>query len=104
MWLPVLWSDTFMHWRPGVLADPRVRHFRDAHDDAGRWFLREVTHRDRQGAKIEWDAAFVYPPGARWDTVPAPLLHWGHPVIADRQALERALLPFLGTPPGAGGP
>ena len=100
VWMPVLWSDRFMNWRPSTLPDPRVTHFRDAQQEAGRWFQREVTHGQRKGG-IEWDASFVYPAGARWDSVPAPLSHWGRTVYGDREGLRQALLPLLGASPSA---
>jgi len=99
VWMPMLWSDSFMKWRPSTLPDPRVTHFRDAHLEAGRWFRREVTHGQREGKEIEWDASFVYPAGARWDSVPAPLIHWGSTVFDDREELRHALLPLLGAKP-----
>lgn len=92
VWLPVLWSDFRWTWRP-VLTDSRVTNFWDGRGEVGRWFLPNVTH--REGARIEWDAYFVYPPAARWDTLPAPLLHWGRPVSDEQEELQRALLPLL---------
>jgi hypothetical protein len=94
-----------MNWRPSTLPDPQVTHFRDTQQEAGRWFRSEVTHAQR---KVEWDAYFVYPAGARWDSVPAPLSHWGRTVYGDREGLRHALLPLLGkrsrsTPPGSAG-
>ena len=92
VWLPVLRSDFRWLWRP-ILTDPRVTNFWDGEGEVGRWFLANVTH--SEGAKIEWDAYFVYPPGALWNTTPAPLLRWGGPVHYELAELQRALLPLL---------
>jgi len=92
VWLPVLWSDFRWTWRP-ILVDSRVTNFWDGQGEVGHWFLDHLTH--REGAKIEWDADFLFPPGARWNGVPAPLLHYGRPVRDDEDELRLALLPLL---------
>jgi hypothetical protein len=74
------------------LRDPRVVQLWDADHALGRWYEAEVT---RRGAGIEWDAFFVYPPGARWDPDGARPTAWGRTVIGKGEQLRAALLPLL---------
>jgi len=93
VWFDVLWTDTRWALRSDLLDDPRVEQFWDPEGKTGRWFLREVTH--RQGAEMEWDAYFLYPPEARWTAAPAPLVSWGRTVLGSGKELARNLAPLL---------
>ena len=97
VWFNMVWRDSRARWRSDLLTDPRVTHFWDERRETGRWFLDEVTR--REGAQVEWDAYFVYPPSARWDAAPAPLTGWGRTVLGNQEGLRRALLPLLEIPP-----
>jgi hypothetical protein len=62
--------------------------------------MKNVTH--RAGAeKIEWDAYFLYPAGAKWAALPQPLTSWGRPVLQTGGELRQNLLPLLSPIPGA---
>jgi hypothetical protein len=56
--------------------------------------MDNVTHRGGI-EKVEWDASFLYPAGARWVSVPEPLTSWGRTVIGSGEELRQNLLSLL---------
>jgi hypothetical protein len=86
-------TDDRARWQPGLLDDPRVRHFWDEEKIVGRWFAAqdEAIGVEFDGETL-WDVFLVFPRDARWDELPRPLLSWGRPIIYERKALRRALL------------
>jgi hypothetical protein len=80
-----------MESTPDVLADPRVRHFRDQEKIAGKWF---ANFNGRDG--VIWDVYYVFGPDARWDNTPVPAVLSGSLVINDTEAIIAAVESVLG--------
>jgi hypothetical protein len=83
VWFPVLPGDASATVDKRLLTDKRVTNFWDPHRTVSNWFSHHVT--DQPG--ITWDAYFLYGPDATWDSMPAPLVSSGSPVIGRRDSL-----------------
>ena len=75
---------------PALLPDKRVTSLWDGQAISTRWFSR-VTH-----FNPTWDYYMLFPPGARWGSVPGPVASQGGPVIAASSQLLAAIRPMLG--------
>ena len=94
----VVWFDAFegderSRVPVDLLADRRVAQFWDERKAAGRWYAAFTRPGDPEW--VEWDAFFVYPPGATWDEAGARPLAWGRTVIGKREELLAALSPLF---------
>ena len=93
VWFDMFDGDERATVDTGLLSDPRVTHFWDEGKAAGRWYA--AFTRPGDPAWVEWDAFFVYPPGATWDVSGTRPLRWGRTVVAKREDLRAALAPLL---------
>ncbi|HEX2463650.1 MAG TPA: hypothetical protein VHR17_03430 [Thermoanaerobaculia bacterium] len=93
VWFSMVDTDERERWQPGLLDDPRVRHFWDEGKVAGRWF---AAHDQTLGVDFEgetlWDVFFVFSRDARWNELPTAMTAWGRPVIQEKRMLRRAVL------------
>jgi hypothetical protein len=86
VWEPVLASDVAPPAPVLVekLADPRVHRYWDPQLLLSK--TMQAAHRDDPKCLLEgdepvWDAVFLYPPDARWDSAPPRAQFCGRPVI-----------------------
>ena len=89
----VVWVPFMSGYRgainPALLPDNRVTSFWDGNAISSRWFSR-VTH-----FLPTWDYYMLFPPHARWGSVPGPITSQGGPVIAVSGQLLAAIRPML---------
>ena len=71
------------------MTDPRVIHFWDENKLAGRWFKENVV--PDYGARIIWDAYFLYGLEAEWRKIPQPMIRWGRTIMDKREELLREI-------------
>jgi len=62
-----------------ILPDGRVTSLWDQKAISSQWFSQHVTGQPGP----TWDYYLLFPAGARWGTVPGPIVSQGGPVIAD---------------------
>ena len=84
VWFEMLSGDARDAWNPAVLADPRVRHFWDAHWVAGRWYSKQVFGDDG----IAWDVYLLYGPTVEWGTSPPAPISKGGDIITTTDTLR----------------
>ena len=89
VWFDMFEGDERATVDPGLLRDPRVTHLWDDGKAAGRWYARFTRPGDPED--VEWDAFFVYPPGATWDRSAAQPARWGRTIVNKREDLRAAL-------------
>ncbi len=92
VWFNVLPSDHRSRWDEDLLTDPRATHYWDEERILGRWYKEVVGF---PYDVIAWDVGYLYGPEAVWDDTPGPYLGIGHTIIGQKDALMRALEPFL---------
>lgn len=91
----------------GTFADPRVRHFHDPLQRAGRVFAEGLLP-----TGFAWDTYLLYPPGVLWDDLPPRPSAWAsqlgriagenfHPRAELFLELSRAAAELLGAPESA---
>ena len=90
IWVPFL-GGTRSAVRPSIFADSRVTDLWDQNAISSQWFSRHLTHQPGP----TWDYYMLFGPGARWDTVPGPVVSQGGPVIGDSGNLMAAIQPLL---------
>ena len=74
-----------------ILPDGRVTSLWDQKAISSQWFSQHVTGQPGP----TWDYYLLFPAGARWGTVPGPIVSQGGPVIADSGQLRSAIHPLL---------
>ena len=74
-----------------ILPDGRVTSLWDQKAISSQWFSQHVTGQPGP----TWDYYLLFPAGARWGTVPGPIVSQGGPVIADSGQLLAAIGPLL---------
>ena len=74
-----------------ILPDGRVTSLWDQKAISSQWFSQHVTGQPGP----TWDYYLLFPAGARWGTVPGPIVSQGGPVIADGGQLLSAIQPLL---------
>jgi hypothetical protein len=84
VWLPLPMGGLREHWDNSAMPDARVLDYWDSQGVTGQWFASEVD--GYRG--LAWDVYYLYGPHAEWDSVPAPLIASGGPVIAERDTLR----------------
>ena len=90
VWVPFL-SGTRAAINPSVFPDSRVTSLWDGDAVSSAWFSQYVT----QQPGPTWDYYLLFSAGARWDTVPGPVVSQGGPVIASTGQLLAAIRPLL---------
>lgn len=90
VWVPFL-DGTRAAINPSVFPDSRVTSLWDGDAVSSAWFSQHVT----QQPGPTWDYYLLFSAGARWDTVPGPVVSQGGPVIASTGQLLAAIRPLL---------
>ena len=90
VWVPFLGGSKGAI-NPAVLPDNRVTSLWDGHAISSQWFSRHVT---RQPFPT-WDYYMLFPPSARWGSVPGPITSQGGSVIGVSGQLLAAIVPML---------
>ena len=89
----MLASDRVAKWlvEPhDLLSDPRVLHYWDEGSVVGRYYEEHVTRLGDPGEdRVEWDAYFLYGPGATWGEQPPEHVSWGRTIVDSRERLLR---------------
>jgi hypothetical protein len=89
VWLKMVRTDARDLWPNDAIVDPRATHYWDEAGQVGR----ALASREELAAwrPVAWDAWAVFPPGARWDTVPPQPTAFGRTIIRTRQQLYEAV-------------
>ena len=95
VWFDAFFGDERARVDVGLLGDPRVTHLWDDSKSAGHWYARSLTRRSDPDY-VEWDAFFLYPPGATWAEDGARPAAWGRTIMAKREDLRAAVTAALG--------
>jgi hypothetical protein len=90
VWVPFM-SGSKGAINPAVLPDSRVTSLWDGNAISSRWFSRHVTHQ----AFPTWDYYMLFPPSARWASVPGPIASQGGPMISVTGQLLASITPML---------
>jgi hypothetical protein len=93
VWLDMVEGDARDTVDRGLLPDPRVIHLWDDGKRAGRFYAAFTRPSDPEW--VEWDAFFVYPPGATWSGSATRPLAWGRTVIRKREELRAATVSLV---------
>ena len=94
IWFDAYEGDERSRVDTSLLDDPRVTQFWDDRKEAGWWYARTFTRPD-DPEWIEWDAFFVYPPGATWDDSGARPDAWGRTIVGKHDALRDAVAKLI---------
>ena len=108
IWFNMYPGDARDRWRSSLLSDPRVVHFWDEAQSAGRLFVgvlpRLAAQRAAQSIDVEgdvlWDAYLLFGRDARWevDEAPPDVVSWGSTILLTRETFRRDLLNALARP------
>lgn len=90
VWVPFL-NGSRAAINPAVLPDSRVTSLWDHNAVTSQWFSQHVTNQPGP----TWDYYLLFPPRARWGSVPGPVLSQGGPVIAQSGQLLSAIRPLM---------
>lgn len=87
----MLWTDARDKWFADDMPDPRVRHYWDEDKVVGQWLAQNIEGDEG----VVWDRYYLFGPEALWADLPTSLLGSGGTIIAEREALQQQILPFL---------
>lgn len=90
VWFEMVASDARQRWPRGLFDDPRVQELWDEERVVGRWFASRPALGECRlgGGEVAWDAYYLFPPEARWQESPAPLLASACPIVEGREQLR----------------
>lgn len=91
VWFAVLGPDSPSVIDTSLLDDSRAVHYWDSDREVSDFFSEHADEVGLPEVGLLWDAYLLFPPGAAWDEIPAPLVAWGAPVVNEMDELTAQL-------------